>query len=283
MDNSDQISYWNGEAGQRWAERDDTMARLLAPLADALLDHARVEGALNALDIGCGGGSQSMVLAQRLGNGARVLGVDISKPMLEVARRKADAAPDNLARLDFLLADAANHDFEPNSFDLLFSRFGVMFFADPVAAFANLRQAVRPQGRLVFCCWQSLADNDWVRIPLLAALQHLPPPPSPDPHEPGPFAFADPERLRHILDASGFSDIAIEAYRPDISFGESESLLHSAREITLLGPVARLLQDQPEETLERVIESVAEALEPFYQRGEVSLPGAAWFVTARVG
>jgi SAM-dependent methyltransferase len=282
MDNSDQVSYWNGEAGQRWAERDDTMARLLAPLADALLDHARVEGARKALDVGCGGGSQSMVLARRLGKGARVLGVDISTPMLEVARRKADAAPDNLASLDFLLADAADHDFEPASFDLLFSRFGVMFFADPVAAFANLRQAVRPQGRLVFCCWQSLAANDWVRIPLLAALQHLPPPPSPDPHEPGPFALADPDRLRHILVASGFSDIAIEAYCPDISFGEAESLLHSAREITLLGPVARLLQDQPKEMLERVVDSVAEALEPFYRQGEVSLPGATWFVTARV-
>lgn len=281
MDNSDQISYWNGDAGKRWAERDDTMARLLAPLGEALLDHARVEGALQALDIGCGGGSQSLALAKRLGPGANVLGVDVSAPLLEVARRAALDADVTMAKLDFLRADAAEYSFEAASFDLLFSRFGVMFFADPTVAFANLRQACRPGARLVFCCWQSLADNDWVRIPMQAALQHLPAPPSPDPDEPGPFAFADPVRLRQILQTAGFTDLDIEAYRPQISFGESESLAHSAREITLLGPVARLLQDQTEATVERVIDSVREVLEPFYQGGQLSLPGAVWFVTAR--
>ncbi len=283
MDNSEQISYWNGDAGQRWAERDDTMARLLAPLADALLDHAGVEGSQCALDIGCGGGSQSLALARRLGAGASVLGVDISAPLLEVARRKTDGMGSEYAQLDFLQADAADYAFDPASFDLLFSRFGVMFFADPARAFENLRQALRPGGRLVFCCWQSLADNDWVRIPLQAALQHLPAPVMPDPHEPGPFAFADADRVGKILQSSGFSVIDIQSHRPRINFGESPSVLDSAREITMIGPVSRLLVEQPSKTLEAVYASVAEALGPFYQQGQLSLPGAVWFVSAQAG
>ncbi len=283
MNNAEQISYWNGEAGQRWAERDDLMARLLAPLADALLDHAGIEGSQRALDIGCGGGSQSLALAQRLGADASVLGVDVSTPLLEVARRKIDSEGSGHARLDFLLADAADYAFEPASFDLLFSRFGVMFFTDPEMAFRNLRQALRPDGRLVFCCWQSLADNDWVRIPLQAALQHLPAPVMLDPSEPGPFAFADADRVRRILQSSGFSAIDIHSHRPRINFGESPSVLDSAREITMIGPVSRLMAEQPAETLEAVFTSVAAALEPFYQQGQVSLPGAVWFVSAQAG
>jgi ubiquinone/menaquinone biosynthesis C-methylase UbiE len=142
MGNSEQIEYWNGEAGKRWAQDDDTMARLLGPISQALLDHAQLDGCKSALDVGCGGGSQSLMLAQRLGETARVLGVDISEPMLEVARRKAETPADGRASLEFLRADASSHAFPPGSFDLLFSRFGVMFFDDPVAAFANMRGAL---------------------------------------------------------------------------------------------------------------------------------------------
>lgn len=283
MDNSEQISYWNGEAGQRWAERDEVMSRLLAPVADALLDHAGVEGLQRALDIGCGGGSQSLALAQRLGAAGSVLGIDISRPLLDVARSKAQGIDNSYAELDFLQADAADYPFEPASFDLLFSRFGVMFFADPGLAFKNLRQALRADGSLLFCCWQSLADNDWVGVPLQAALQHVPAPAKPDPYDPGPFAFADPDRVQEILQSAGFTFVDIHSYRPDIRFGESSSLLESAREITTLGPVSRLIVDQPPETLEAVFASVAEALEPYYRHKQLSLPGAVWFVSARPG
>ena len=184
MSNEEQIEYWNGEAGRRWAEQDAMMSRLLQPVCEALLDHAGVAGSRSALDIGCGGGSQSLMLAQRLGAGARVLGVDISAPMLAIAEEKAALTGENAATLQFLQADAANHTFEPGSFDLLFSRFGVMFFDDPTAAFSNLRGAVQDDGRLVFACWQSLAENDWTRIPIMAALQHLPKPEAPDPDLP---------------------------------------------------------------------------------------------------
>ena len=150
MSNEEQIEYWNGEAGRRWAEQDAMMSRLLEPVCEALLDHADVSDSHSALDIGCGGGSQSLMLARRLGPGARVLGVDISGPMLAIAEEKIAEAGEDAAALEFLQADAAEHAFEPGSFDLLFSRFGVMFFDDPVAAFRNLRGALSEDGRLVF-------------------------------------------------------------------------------------------------------------------------------------
>ena len=283
MSNEEQIEYWNGEAGRRWAEQDAMMSRLLQPVCEALLDHADVADSRSALDIGCGGGSQSLMLAQRLGAGARVLGVDISAPMLAIAEEKAALTGEDAAALEFLQADAANHAFEPGSFDLLFSRFGVMFFDDPTAAFSNLRGAVQDDGRMVFACWQSLAENDWMRIPIMAALQHLSKPEAPDPHAPGPFAFADPDRLRGILEDAGFAGITIEPYRQEIRFGEAESLGANVQQLAAIGPVGRLLVDQDEETREKVYAAMEEALAPHYRDNSFWLPGAIWFVSASPG
>lgn len=280
MSNAEQFEYWNGEAGKRWAQEDETMARLLRPVSAALLDHAGVEGCRNALDIGCGGGSQTMMLAEQLGPGASVLGVDISEPMLEVARSKTAGAGDNRADVTFMQADAASHSFETDDFDLAFSRFGVMFFDEPAAAFSNIRKALRPQAHLAFCCWQALKDNDWTRIPLQAALQHLPPPEKPDPHAPGPFAFADPQRVEEILHSAGFRDIAVESFARDIRFGEAPTLPESVRKLAMIGPVSRLIAGQEPAVLERVFASMEEVLAPYYSEGALNLPGAIWFVTA---
>jgi SAM-dependent methyltransferase len=280
MSNEEQIEYWNGEAGERWAQEDAMMARLLQPVCEALLDHADLRDRRRALDIGCGGGSQSLMLAQRLGPEASVLGVDISAPMLSVAAEKPALAGDDAAALEFLQADAAEHPFEPGSFDLLFSRFGVMFFDDPVGAFRNLRSSLSENGRLVFCCWQALADNDWTRIPVQAVLPHVPPPEMPDPHAPGPFAFADPERLRGILEDAGFTDITIEPHAREMRFGEAPSLGASVRLLARIGPVGRLLMGQDEGTLEKAYTAMEEAMAPHYRDGALVLPGAIWFVTA---
>lgn len=280
MDNTEQIEYWNGDAGKRWAQEDQTMARLLRPVTEALLDHAAVEGRRSALDVGCGGGSQSLMLAQRLGPAARVLGVDISEPMLQVAREKSNEPHEGMAQVEFLQADAATHAFDADSFDLLFSRFGVMFFDDPQAAFSNLCQSLQPGARLVFCCWQALKDNDWTRIPLQAALQHVPAPEKPDPHAPGPFAFADPQRVREILDSSGYRGIEVTPFTHDIRFGEASTLQESVRQLAMIGPVSRLLAGEEEAVMERVFLSMEEVLAPHYQEGALHLPGAMWFVTA---
>ena len=280
MGNAEQIEYWNGDAGKRWAQDDGTMARLLHPITEALLEHAPLTGCRHALDIGCGGGSQSLMLAQRLGEGSSVLGVDISGPMLEVARRKREAPATGRGSLAFLQADAAAHDFEAGSFDLLFSRFGVMFFDDPVAAFSNLRGALQAQGRVAFCCWQAVKDNDWVSIPLRAALQHLPPPEPPPPNAPGPFAFADPDRVESVLESAGFGRVALHPFNTTLRISEASALPQAVLDLARIGPVSRLLADQPQAVLDTVFPAIEEALQPYFQQGALDLQAAVWLVTA---
>lgn len=278
--NAEMIEYWNGEAGRRWAQLDDMMARLLAPIARALIEHGDIGDCRNAVDVGCGGGSQSLLLAERLGPGASVTGVDISEPLLEVARQRA-ASASGVASMEFLHADASQHSFAKGSFDLLFSRFGVMFFDDPEAAFSNLHRAMTPGGKLLFSCWQSIQDNPWVWLTVQAALQHLPPPPAPEPGEPGPFSFADPARVTAVLSAAGFSDVAVDHHPVTMRWSEGDSLEENVERLLQIGPVSRLLMDQPQDVKERVSASVVEALAPHYQDGALNLTGATWFVTAR--
>lgn len=280
MSNQEQIEYWNGEAGERWAREDERMARLLAPIATRLLDHIEPLGGLRAIDIGCGGGSQSVLLAERLGQSGQVLGVDISGPLLSVARQRSQALRENCAEITFLQADASNHTFDPASVDLLFSRFGVMFFDDATAAFRNLRAALRDTGRLGFCCWQALQENAWVREPLAAALPHLPPPEAPDPHAPGPFAFADEARVAALLRDSGFADVRLESVPTEMRFGEGGDLAQTSADLVNIGPVSRLLQDQPDAVRQRVVEAVTEVMAPYFFDGALRLQGAVWFVTA---
>lgn len=282
MSNAEQIEYWNGDAGKRWAQEDGTMARLLEPVCEALLNHAKVEGSQRAMDIGCGGGSQSLMLARRLGPDATVLGVDISQPLLQIAQDKV-AEAEGAAQLDFLQADAANHAFTPASFDLLFSRFGVMFFDEPVTAFRNLRAALRSDGKLAFSCWQAAVNNEWTRVPLQAALQHVPMPEKPDPHAPGPFAFADADRVHAILDDSGFGNIDVAPFAYDMRFGNDSTLAQTVRELAMIGPVSRLLAGQEPQVMEKVFASMEEVMEPYYRDGALHMPGAIWFVTAEAG
>ncbi len=280
MSNQEQIDYWNGEAGERWAQEDDRMARLLRPVAEALLDHIKPEPGIRAIDIGCGGGSQSVLLAERLGGTGHVLGVDISGPLLGVARDKTRAQFPEYAELEFLQADAAEHAFDPASADLLFSRFGVMFFDDPTAAFSNMRSALKHGGRLGFSCWQSVKENQWVREPLQAALQHVPPPEKPDPHAPGPFAFADDSRVTSILADSGFTDINLAPREIDMVFGDGGSLKQTVAELVGIGPVARLLMGEDDAVRARVVDAVTEVMEPHFRDGTLHMKGAVWFVTA---
>ena len=283
MNNAEQIDYWNGEAGQRWAAEDARMARMLQPITAALLDHLAPQVGERALDIGCGGGGQTLLLAERLGGTGSVLGIDISAPMLAVARDKSTDLLPEYASVHFLQADAAAHAFEPASFDLLFSRFGVMFFDDPVAAFSNLKRALRPRGRLGFCCWQSLRDNAWAALPLQAALQYVAAPQdTPDPHAPGPFAFADPQRVRAILGAAGFADVSIEAHTFTMVFGERADLRGNVEELVRMGPVARLMADREAASVARMLDAATQALAPYFSDGALRLPGAVWFVQARL-
>lgn len=274
--NADQIAYWNTAAGETWVAQQDRLDRQLDPLgrvAMAALDPAADE---RLIDIGCGCGQTSLELAGEVGSDGTVAGVDISAPMLEVARRRAAEA--GLANVRFLEADAQTHPFPTGGADAVFSRFGVMFFADPPAAFANIHRAARPGGRLAFVCWRPLTLNEWMMLPMRAALAHLSAaPPPPDPLAPGPFAFADPDRVRGILAAGGFSRIEIDAHDTMVGGnGLEDTVALSLR----VGPLGALLRENPDQR-DRVVDALRQALEPHAGPGGVFLPASVWIVTAR--
>ena len=204
--NADQIAYWNGPGGQHWADRQQTQDIVLAPVSDILIDRAGAKAGERIVDVGCGCGATTIALGAKVGPTGHVLGIDISAPMLARARQLAPAG----LPADFVLADATVYPFVLASFDLLVSRFGVMFFAEPALSFANLRRALRPSGRLAFACWREPRDNPFFMTPLHAVYKHTPRLPQPGPEDPGPFSFASEARVTRILREAGFTGIELE-------------------------------------------------------------------------
>lgn len=274
--NADQIAYWNGPGGQRWANRQQTQDILLAPVADLVIDRARIKAGECAIDVGCGSGAVSIAVAEKIGSSGRVLAIDVSSPMLARARQ---IAPQDLP-VDFVLADATVYRFEPASFDLLVSRFGVMFFAEPARSFANLRKALKPTARLAFACWREPRENPFFMAPLQAVYKHAPKLPQSGPEDPGPFSFASEQRVKRILNEACFSGIRMEAcdLTLDLAIGRGiDVAVQSALEI---GPAARALAEQPPDVVAAATQSVREALTSFVRGESVLLPAAIWIVTA---
>ncbi len=277
--NTQQADYWNNVAGQTWVDLQTRLDQLFAPLTQVAIEHAAPLAGERVIDIGCGCGATVLELARRVGPGGHVLGVDISAPMLDLARRRVAEA--GLAQATLTLADMARYAFAPQDFDLAFSRFGVMFFDDPPAAFANLRRALKPSGRLVFACFRSMTENPWVTLPFGAVKHLVPPSPPPGPEEPGQFAFADPDRVRRILTAAGFRDIHLAKHDPAMRMAGPGGAAQAAAFSSQIGPAARALIGAPE-TLKT---TVREALEVEYRRHEgpdgIVLSGAIWIVSAK--
>lgn len=272
--NAAQVAYWNETAGPVWAKAQAPLDRQLAPLGHAAMRALSPKPGERLLDIGCGAGETSLELAQAVAPGGHVTGVDISQPMLEVARRRAEG----LAGVRFLEGDAQTQAFEPASFDAVFSRFGVMFFADPPAAFANIRKALKPGGRLAFVCWRAPADNPVMVLPMMAAAPLLPGPlPAPEPGAPGPFAFADQARVRGILDQAGFTSVEIVPHDEKIGGGDLETAVGLAMRI---GPLGAIVREHPD-LAPRVVEAVRAALAPHEGPDGVKLASATWIVTAQ--
>lgn len=269
-----QVSDWNGRNGESWVAN---QARL-----DAMLE---VFGAAAAgervLDIGCGAGASSLALAGCVGPAGHVLAVDISAPLIDRARAVAPAD----SPVTFLLADAAHAALPAGGFDLVFSRFGVMFFDDPVSAFANLRHAMRPGARLVFVCWRQAAENDWVRLPMGAMAGILPPQAPPDPQAPGPFSFGDRGRVAGILAEAGFADTVIAPFDHEIPFGQGatrEAAVDDALEMAFqVGPLSRALAGQPDDVRARAATAARRAFAARPGTHAVLIDGAAWIVTTR--
>jgi SAM-dependent methyltransferase len=228
-------------------------------------------------DIGCGCGATTLELARRVGSGGGVLGVDISAPMLAVARERAKAA--GLDQAHFIQADAQIYAFEPA--DGAFSRFGVMFFAEPVVSFANLRRALRPSGRVVFACWREPRENPWMMAPLQAIYQHVPKLPPQGPEDPGPFAFASAERVRRILNDAGYKGIEMERVALAFDIANGGGLDVAVQAAMQIGPGSRALAGHTPETREAAAKSIKELLAPYVRGQSVTLAGSIWIVTAR--
>ena len=271
--NAAQIDYWNACAGQSWVDGQEALDIELKPWGDKVIAALAPRAGERLIDVGCGCGATTLMLAAAVGPSGRVLGADISAPMLALARRRAETA--GLAQASFVLADAQTHEFEPA--DGVFSRFGVMFFADPVAAFANLRSALAPGGRIAFVCWRPLEENPWVSVPMSGVAPLLAEPPTvAAPGAPGPFAFADRDRLSAILKGAGFARTEIERHDLMTGWGDLDA---SVRVATSIGPVGAALRNNPQ-LAGKAAEAVRAALTPYLTAEGVRLNASAWVVRA---
>jgi len=276
--NAAQIESWNGAFGNIWAgdtfrERQN---RAQGPFGDAAIEALGLQPGHHVLDIGCGSGSTTFALANRVGPSGRVVGIDISAPQLANATKRAEALANRV--VEFHHQDVTAFPFAAGTFDRAFSRFGVMFFADFSAAFRNLASALAPGGRLAFVCWRRFEENPWFGVSFAALREVIPGAPGPA-EGPGPMALADPVRTGTLLQEAGFREIAFERFDAQVDLGPNlASAVHLAMNS---GPTGRALPGTDPATRAAVREKITAALEPHLGSAGVSLPGATWLVTAR--
>ncbi len=275
--NAAQIAYWNDVAGPKWTGLGAAIDARMAAVQDLLIASAGVKPGQSVLDVGCGMGTTTLACADRVGVSGQVVGIDVSTPMLEVARRRV--AERGFANVSLLEADAQTYRFAAQCFDRIVSRFGVMFFADPVAAFRNLQRAMRPGARLSFVCWAPLAENAHWRIPLEIVSQALGAPVAEPEQTPGPLALSDVTHLRDILEGAGFHGAKVST---EAVFVIGTAPEEEARLACHMGPSARLVQERvPSEAVhDAICRRIAEALSPYVSGGKTILPASVHLVTA---
>jgi SAM-dependent methyltransferase len=274
--NEDQHTRWNGIEGEYWTVNQDRLDRTLAPVAGPLLEFAAPRVGSTVIDVGCGCGATTIEIARIVGPSGRAVGIDVSGPMLALAGERVR----KFGNTTCLLGDAAELPFKHLAADLIVSRFGVMFFGDPVAAFANLRTGLAAVGRLRFACWRSTNENPWLQIPLHAVYEHAPRLPKPEPEEPGPFSFSDTVRVTRILSAAGFTAPSFTPLDIEMDIAAGGTLDDAVLQSSSMGPAKRALADQSDDIREAAIESIRRALEPYASAAGVKLPGAVWLVAA---
>lgn len=272
---------WGNQSGERWVANQGRLDAVAAAFGNAAIEAAAPVNGERVLDIGCGAGASSLALANRVGPGGQVLGLDISEPLIGLARAMV---PPHLPA-QFLLADASSVALPEGAFDILFSRFGVMFFNDPTAAFAHMQRALRPGGRVAFVCWRGAVENEWASLPLGAIRDIIPARAPTDPEAPGPFSFGDRERVSRILAAAGFTDVAITPFDARVPFGAGETrdaAIDDAVRLALeVGPLSRALADQPDHIRARAFAATRAAFAGLPGERSVMIRAAAWIVAAR--
>jgi ubiquinone/menaquinone biosynthesis C-methylase UbiE len=274
--NADQLAFWNGPGGHTWVARQEHTDITLAPVMEALLAFATPHTGERVLDIGCGCGATTLEFARAVGPVGRVAALDISGPMLAEGKARAKAA--GIANIAWQQVDPVMAALD--AYDLLTSAFGVMFFGDPVGAFANVRGAASPGARMAFVCWRALAENPWMEVPMKAVSRHLPPRPKAVPNAPGMFAFADPERVSEVLNAAGWKEPRLEKLDLDLDIAAGRGLEEAVDQSTKIGAVNSWLRNQPTDVVTAAIASVRAALAVHLDGARVCLPGAMWLVSS---
>ena len=274
--NADQLAFWNGQGGHTWVARQKHTDAVMQPVADALLAFAAPRTGERVLEIGCGCGATTLEFARAVGASGRVVGLDISAPMLAEAARRAAAA--GVSAIEWREADAATAALD--EFDLLASAFGVMFFGDPVAAFSHLRRAANPGARMAFVCWRPLSENPVIGVPMEAVRPHVPPRPTPVPNAPGMFAFAERERVKEILTASGWAPPRFEMLDLELDLAAGGGLEAAVDQSTKIGAINSWLRDQPADVVAAAVASIRNAFAAHVDGDSVRLRAAMWLVSS---
>jgi SAM-dependent methyltransferase len=277
--NAEQITYWNEVSAPKWLRFQQALDQQLGGLGRLVMERAAIRLGERVLDVGCGCGDTTLELARRVGREGSVVGIDVSTPMLERALERARAT--EVANVAFWNADAQTHTLPPAAFDLAYSRFGVMFFVDPAHAFANLGRALRAGGRVSFVCWQALERNPWMAVPMAAAARVITFPARPGPEEPGPFSFADPDRVRRILGEAGLTDVTLEGCETLLAVGGTGALDDTVEFLVEIGPVGAALRDAGPSFRPQVVAAVRRAIAPFHGAQGLRMTSAVWLVHAR--
>jgi SAM-dependent methyltransferase len=280
MANEAQIRYWNEDGGPTWVAHEARQDIMLEPFDKVLLAAAAPQPGEHALDVGCGFGTTTLELARAVGERGRVMALDVSESMM--ARVRSRAAAEEITNVITRIGDAQTEVLPGGHFDLAVSRYGVMFFDDPVAAFGNIRESLRPAGRLVFVCWQPLPVNEFMAAPL-AAMRAVIGPVSAPAGVPGPFAFSDPELVRQILGDAGYQSVVVTGVERPIVMGGGESIDAVVTHGTESGPARRALAEATPEERARARDLVRAMIAARPAADRLTFMGASWLVTARAG
>ena len=277
--NKNQKDFWSGKGGDIWVERQNAMDTMLSPLGEAALNKLNFNEEENVLDIGCGCGHTTLNIAKRIGPSGNVTGLDISEPML--IRAKESAVEMSITNTLFKCVDVQTEDLGDQIYSAAFSRFGVMFFEDSIAAFKNINKSLISGGYLSFVCWQSPAVNPWQSLFIQEVKKFLDLP-SPPPRSPGPFAFMESEYVSSILEESKFQDITIEGHEAEVNMFSGRSLSDSVKDYISINPVVtQMLKESSENQIAEIVNSGIEAFSPYYSEKGLIFPSATWLVTAR--
>ena len=273
-----QAEYWNEAGGSSWVAGQEELDAQLAPFGALALEAASFRPGEAVIDVGCGCGATTIAIAARVGETGRVVGLDVSAPMLARARERISEP-----NVELVLGDAATAPLPDASFDAVFSRFGVMFFDDAGATFAHLRAALRPGGRMALVVWQDLTRNPWITVPAAAVEGLVKPLVLGDSDEPGPFSLGDPDHLRTLLETAGYSDVDLTGHELAMTIGGGLASVAAVAFTIEHGPLRHVLATAAPDIVAAATERVAAALAPYDGPAGVRMDSAVWVVTARAG